>query len=189
MLIAGPKTIGAIPDFARHDRTLVVIRSTDRPEEVLARFDDRVVFVGGGPPVWDVYAPFIRHWDVNRLPYDGPAGSFFAKFMAFYNRRLRAMADKRRAKGTYGAWNTGMDLTLGQSYTPDLSAMRFLRWGIRLWLMAEWRTWFGRAPQTGMARESAGTNTNTASGLASRTFCRKGEKSGLANGTRNCSMI
>lgn len=77
VLIAGPKTIGAFPDFARHDRTLVVIRSTDRPEDVLARFPDRVVYVGGGPPVWDVYARFIRHWDINRLPYDGEADRWF----------------------------------------------------------------------------------------------------------------
>ncbi|TDU81757.1 flavin-dependent dehydrogenase [Prosthecobacter fusiformis] len=86
-------------------------------------------------------------YEFGRLPYDGPAGTVFAKFMALYNRRLNAMAKKRQAKGTYGAWNTGMDLTLGQSYTPDFSALRFLRWGTRLWLMAELRTLFGRAPK------------------------------------------
>lgn len=77
VLIAGPKTIGAIPDFARHDRTLVVIRSSEHPEEVLARFPGRVVYIGGGPPVWDVYARYIRHWDINRLPYDGEADRWF----------------------------------------------------------------------------------------------------------------
>jgi dihydromethanopterin reductase len=77
VLIAGPKTIDAIPDFARGDRTLFEIRSTMDPEEVLARFADRVVYVGGGPPVWDVYAKYIRHWDINRLPYDGPADRWF----------------------------------------------------------------------------------------------------------------
>ncbi len=84
-------------------------------------------------------------YEFGRLPYDGPAGTFFAKFMALYNRRLNTMAKKRLVKGTYGAWNTGMDLTLGQSYTPDFTAFRFLRWGVRLWLMAELRTLFGRA--------------------------------------------
>ena len=49
----------------------------DRLEEVLARFPDRVVFIGGGPPVWDTYAPYIRHWDINRLPYDGDADRWF----------------------------------------------------------------------------------------------------------------
>jgi dihydromethanopterin reductase len=36
-----------------------------------------VVFVGGGPPVWKTYAPFIRHWDITRLPYDGEADRWF----------------------------------------------------------------------------------------------------------------
>jgi dihydromethanopterin reductase len=44
---------------------------------VLAWFPDRVVYVGGGPPVWETYAPFIRHWDINRLPYDGEADRWF----------------------------------------------------------------------------------------------------------------
>jgi dihydromethanopterin reductase len=77
VLIAGPRTIGAVPEFARADRTLMVIRSSMKPDEVLAKFEGRVVFVGGGPPVWDVYAPFIRHWDITRLPYDGPADRWF----------------------------------------------------------------------------------------------------------------
>lgn len=94
-------------------------------------------FIG---PVRLVYTDPKHEW--NRLPYDGPIGHLFAKFMAFYNRRLAAMADKRWAKGTYGTWNTGMDLTLAQSYSPNFSAFRFLRWGLCLWLMAEWRTLF-----------------------------------------------
>jgi dihydromethanopterin reductase len=77
VLIAGPRTIGAVPEFARADRTLMVIRSSMTPEDVLAKFEGRVVFVGGGPPVWDVYAPYIRHWDITRLPYDGPADRWF----------------------------------------------------------------------------------------------------------------
>jgi len=83
-------------------------------------------------------------YEFTRLPYDGPAGSFFANFMSYYNKRLNAMAKKRWAKGTYGAWNNGMDLTLGQSYSPNFSAFMFLRWGIRLWLMAELRTFFSK---------------------------------------------
>ena len=47
------------------------------PEDVLARFPNRVVFIGGGPPVWDIYARFIQHWDITRLPYDGPADRWF----------------------------------------------------------------------------------------------------------------
>ena len=77
VLIAGPKTIEAVPAFAYADRTIAVIRSTDEPETVLARYAGRVVYVGGGPPVWDVYAPYIRHWDITRLPYDGEADRWF----------------------------------------------------------------------------------------------------------------
>jgi dihydromethanopterin reductase len=77
VLVAGPKTIASVPRFAYADRTIEVIRSSDWPQDVIARYPGRVVFIGGGPPVWDVYAPFIRHWDVTRLPYDGDADRWF----------------------------------------------------------------------------------------------------------------
>jgi dihydromethanopterin reductase len=77
VLIAGPRTIGAVPEFARRDRTVDVIRSHEKPADVLARYPGRIVFVGGGPAVWDVYAPYIQHWDITRLPYDGPADTWF----------------------------------------------------------------------------------------------------------------
>jgi dihydromethanopterin reductase len=77
VIVAGPRTIASVPDFARADRTWEVIRSVDRPEEVIARHDGRVLYVGGGPAVWDAYARFIRHWDINRVPYDGDADRWF----------------------------------------------------------------------------------------------------------------
>jgi dihydromethanopterin reductase len=77
VLIAGPKTIGAVPDFARAEMTLRVARSHENPEDVLAEFAGRVVFIGGGPALWDVYAKYIMHWDITRLPYDGPADRWF----------------------------------------------------------------------------------------------------------------
>ncbi|HSD93420.1 MAG TPA: dihydrofolate reductase [Methyloceanibacter sp.] len=77
VIIAGPTTIASIPAFAYEDRTICEIRSTNHPEEVLAWFPDRVVYVGGGPPVWGTYAPYIRHWDITRLPYDGEADRWF----------------------------------------------------------------------------------------------------------------
>lgn len=77
VLIAGPVTVGSVPEEARRDRTVVEIRSGMDPEEVLSRFPGRVVFVGGGPPVWTAYARFIRHWDITRLPYDGEADRHF----------------------------------------------------------------------------------------------------------------
>lgn len=77
VLIAGPTTVASFPDFARKDRVIVEIRSSDDPQEVLSRFPDRVVYVGGGPAVWAVYAPYVRHWDINTLPYDGEADTWF----------------------------------------------------------------------------------------------------------------
>jgi dihydromethanopterin reductase len=77
VIMAGPKTAASIPAFARNDRTIVEIRSRDRPEDMLARFPDRVIFIGGGPPVWSAYAPFIRHWDITVLPYYGEADRWF----------------------------------------------------------------------------------------------------------------
>ena len=77
VLIAGPATTASVPDWAREERTVLTIRSGEAPREVLARFPERVVFVGGGIPVWDAYAPYIQHWDITRLPYDGEADRFF----------------------------------------------------------------------------------------------------------------
>jgi dihydromethanopterin reductase len=77
VLLAGPKTIASVPDFARADRELVVVRSSMDPEDTLRHFAGRVVFIGGGPAVWDAYACFVSHWDVTRLPYDGPADRWF----------------------------------------------------------------------------------------------------------------
>lgn len=77
VLIAGPRTIGSVPAWAAKERTLFEIRSHMVPEEVIARFEGRRIFVGGGPAVWAAYAHLIRVWDITRLPYDGPADRFF----------------------------------------------------------------------------------------------------------------
>jgi len=77
VLLAGPRTIGAVPEFAYRDRTIQILRSNMNPEQVLLHYIGRTVFIGGGPAVWDAYAPYIEHWDINRLPYDGPADTWF----------------------------------------------------------------------------------------------------------------
>jgi dihydromethanopterin reductase len=77
VIMAGPVTARSIPQFARRDHTVFELRSDMRPEDAIARFPDRVIFIGGGPPVWDAYAPFIRHWDITVLPYDGDADRWF----------------------------------------------------------------------------------------------------------------
>ena len=77
VLIMGHRTITSVPDFAFPNRDIVKVHASDKPEDVLARFPGRVVFIGGGPPVYAAYAPFIRHWDISRLPYDGEADRWF----------------------------------------------------------------------------------------------------------------
>lgn len=77
VLIAGPRTVATIPPAARASRTVVEIRSEDNPHDVIARFQDRVVYVGGGLKVWRAYAHLICHWDITRLPYDGDADRWF----------------------------------------------------------------------------------------------------------------
>jgi dihydromethanopterin reductase len=57
--------------------TVVELRSHMKPEEILGQFPGRVIYIGGGPSVWDIYAKYIGHWDINRLPYDGPADRWF----------------------------------------------------------------------------------------------------------------
>ena len=77
VIVMGPRTRQSVPDFAYHDRTIVEIRSSMPAAEVLERFPDRTIFIGGGPPVWTAYARFIQHWDITRLPYDGEADRWF----------------------------------------------------------------------------------------------------------------
>jgi dihydromethanopterin reductase len=77
VLLVGPRTYASVPAFAFEDRTIVEIRSSMRPQDVLEKYRDRVIIVGGGPPVYAAYAPLIRHWDINRLPYDGEADRWF----------------------------------------------------------------------------------------------------------------
>jgi dihydromethanopterin reductase len=77
VLLAGARTIGSVPTFALADRTVGILRRDQSPEEALAPYEGRIVYIGGGPAVWDVYAPLIAHWDITRLPYDGPADTWF----------------------------------------------------------------------------------------------------------------
>jgi dihydromethanopterin reductase len=77
VLVMGARTYAAVPPFAFAEREIVKIHASDVPTDVLARFPGRVVFIGGGPAVFASYAPFVRLWDINRLPYDGEAVRWF----------------------------------------------------------------------------------------------------------------
>jgi dihydromethanopterin reductase len=77
VIMCGPRTARSFPDFAQHDRTIVELRSSMQPEQMIIRFPDRVIFIGGGVPVFAAYAHLIRHWDITKLPYDGEADCYF----------------------------------------------------------------------------------------------------------------
>ncbi len=77
VILMGPKTYASVPSSGFAERTIVAIRSGQAPEAALAPFQGRVVFIGGGPSVYTAYAHLIRHWDINRLPYDGEADRWF----------------------------------------------------------------------------------------------------------------
>jgi len=71
------------------------------------------------------------------LPYSDAPGAFFAKFMAFYNRRLVAIAKKRWERGTYGRKNTGERFLLCKGFAPDRGTYSILLKGIGQWLKLE----------------------------------------------------
>ena len=77
VIIMGPRTYASVPAFAFAERDIVEIHGSDMPDEVLARFPGRVVFIGGGPSVFAAYAHHVRLWDINRLSYDGEADRWF----------------------------------------------------------------------------------------------------------------
>jgi dihydromethanopterin reductase len=77
VIIMGPRTYASVPAFAFAERDIVEIHRSDAPVDMLARFPGRAVFIGGGPEVFAAYAPYVRLWDINRLPYDGEADCWF----------------------------------------------------------------------------------------------------------------
>ena len=86
-------------------------------------------------PVRQVYSDPATMF--GKFPFDGTAGRIAAKLIAFYNRRLVALARKRIAAGTYGARNARWRLLIpGFTHEPKQAA-RMLLSGIRRWLWLE----------------------------------------------------
>jgi hypothetical protein len=110
--------------------------------------------------------------DLDCLPFNGPVDRRVAKFMAFYNRRLAAIARKRRASGCWGRRNTGWR-ELGDGFVPDPRVLKVLWKGVRRWLGAEWHALFLKD----VAREGAGEDVAGAlvgSAIANRRSLRDG---------------
>src|SRR6476660_9369357 len=43
VILLGPRTYRSVPTFAHEDRTVVAIRSSEQPPDVIARYPDRVI--------------------------------------------------------------------------------------------------------------------------------------------------
>src|ERR1700694_4746726 len=69
--LMGPRTKRSVPQFAYAERTIVEIRSSLAPEDVIAGYPGRVIFVGGGPPVFAAYARFVHDLGLNPLAHRG----------------------------------------------------------------------------------------------------------------------
>lgn len=97
-------------------------------------------FIG---PVRQAYSNLPHRYSA--LPYAGPIGQTFGRFMRCYNRRLAAMAKRKIRAGTYGAANLDSRLFL-PGFNPGPGSLKFLLLGIQKWLAAECRNVFLRLP-------------------------------------------
>lgn len=101
--------------------------------------DIATYFIG---PVQLVYR--VPDQEFSKMPYNGPIGNLFAKFMAFYNRRLEVIARKRLAAGTYGKENTDHSYLIRTPFNAGTGALRHFFRGVSIWLGLELETMFRR---------------------------------------------
>ncbi len=81
--------------------------------------------------------------EFSRLPFGGVPGKIAARVIAFYNRRLVVLAQKKFAAGCYGDRNAHWRL-LVPGFLPDASLVRLIVRGALRWLRAEVRCAFMR---------------------------------------------
>lgn len=89
----------------------------------------------------------VYHWtdqEFSKMPYDGPIGAGFAKFMALYNRRLETIARKRLHKGTYGKRNLDRRMYIKTPFVGSPKVFGHIFRGVRSWLRMEIETAFVR---------------------------------------------
>ena len=71
------------------------------------------------------------------LPYGGPIGAAFGKFMSFYNRRLARLGRLRRERGNFGPRNLDQHFIFADSFQPNFGVGKLILSGMRAWLKAE----------------------------------------------------
>jgi flavin-dependent dehydrogenase len=84
----------------------------------------------------------------SEFPFEGPIdGVMVSRLMAFYNKRLVRIAQKRMAAGVYGSMNLD-SRTLLKGFEPNRHAWKLILRGVRIWLRAELRSLFLPAPRS-----------------------------------------
>ena len=71
-----------------------------------------------------------------RLPFEGMPGRVVAGMMSFYNRRLVALAARRRSAGVFGLRNAGWR-ELYDGFVPDARVRKLIQKGLFRWWRAE----------------------------------------------------
>jgi flavin-dependent dehydrogenase len=97
-------------------------------------------FIG---PVRQAYSNHPHRY--SDLPYGGPVGQGFGRFMRLYNRRLAAIGKRRALAGVYGLKNLDTRLFL-PGFSPGPGSLRFMLRGVRKWLALECSNLFLRYP-------------------------------------------
>jgi flavin-dependent dehydrogenase len=93
-------------------------------------------------PVRQAYSNHPHRY--SELPYAGPIGQMFGRFMRCYNARLAAIAKRRIAAGAYGLHNLDSRLFL-PGFAPGPGSVRFLLRGVRKWMAVECKNLFLRS--------------------------------------------
>ncbi len=86
--------------------------------------------------------------EFSKMPYNGPIGALFGRFMAFYNKRLEVIARKRLARGTYGKNNLGERSFIRAPFEPSTKSLRHMAQGVGAWWKLELEA-FGRRAKSG----------------------------------------
>ena len=89
-------------------------------------------FIGPVRMVWTDHKT-----ELASLPYGGPMGAAFGKFMAFYNRRLVRLARQRKANGTFGRRNVDYQFIFRDSFQPSFAVRNLIFDGLKAWLKLE----------------------------------------------------
>ena len=121
-----------------------------------ALYRDKYNYLGDAELMWvafllDIGAYFVgpvrlvheaTDEEFSKLPYTGRIGAAVGRLMAFYNRRLSRIADKRIAAGTYGKKNLDHRWLIRNGLTPCLGARKVVFRGLWAWFKVEVKSLF-----------------------------------------------